>query len=67
MTVNANSKIEKALPQEEGQRGEGDASSEALSDSELRAKYGTSGSRRAALSKREMMEALSRERFPWEE
>ena len=38
-----------------------------LSDSERRAKYGANASRKAALSKREMMEALSRERFPWEE
>ena len=38
-----------------------------LSDSERRAKYGANGSRRASLSKREMMEELSRERFPWEE
>ncbi|WP_071466581.1 hypothetical protein [Polynucleobacter asymbioticus] len=38
-----------------------------LSDSERRAKYGVNGSRRAALSKREMMERLSQERFPWEE
>lgn len=40
---------------------------EILSDSERRAKYGSNGSRRASQSKREMMEALSRERFPWEE
>jgi hypothetical protein len=40
---------------------------ESLSDSERRAKYGSNASRRAAQSKREMMEALSRERFPWEE
>ena len=38
-----------------------------LSDSERRAKYGVSGSKRAAPSKREMMERLSQERFPWEE
>lgn len=40
---------------------------ENLSDSERRAKYGSSGSRKTSQSKREMMEALSRERFPWEE
>lgn len=40
---------------------------ENLSDSERRAKYGGNGSRKAMQSKREMMEALSRERFPWEE
>jgi len=31
------------------------------------AKYGTNRSTRAAKSKREIMEELSRERFPWEE
>lgn len=67
MTANSNSKLEKALPHEEGQRGEGGESSQILSDSELRAKYGANGSRKASLSKREMMEELSRERFPWEE
>ena len=40
---------------------------ENLSDSERRAKYGSSGPRKSSQSKREMMEALSRERFPWEE
>lgn len=40
---------------------------EILSDSERRAKYGSSRSRKTSQSKREMMEALSRERFPWEE
>ena len=64
MTANANSNPEQ-ITSEEGS--EGPKSSELLSDSELRAKYGASGSRKAALSKREMMEALSRERFPWEE
>jgi DnaJ-class molecular chaperone len=64
MTENTNSNPEK-IPSEEGS--EGPKSLEILSDSELRAKYGTYGSRKAALSKREMMEALSRERFPWEE
>jgi len=44
-----------------------DEHSEHLSDSECRAKYGVNGSRKAALSKREMMEELSRQRFPWEE
>lgn len=67
MTANTNPKLEKVLPQEKVQQGERDESSEILSDSERRAKYGASGSRKAALSKREMMEALSRERFPWEE
>lgn len=67
MTANTNAKLEKVLPQEGDQRSERDESSEILSDSELRTKYGANGSRKAALSKREMMEALSRERFPWEE
>ena len=40
---------------------------EMLSDSERRAKYGVSGSRKAALSKREIMEELSHQRFPWDE
>ena len=40
---------------------------EILSDSERRAKYGSNGSRKTSQSKREMMEDLSRERFPWEE
>ena len=31
------------------------------------AKYGTNRSTKAAKSKREIMEELSRERFPWEE
>jgi len=31
------------------------------------AKYGTNRSSKAAKSKREIMEELSRERFPWEE
>jgi len=44
-----------------------DEHSEHLSDSERRAKYGANGSRKAGLSKREMMEELSRQRFPWEE
>ncbi|MBU3624296.1 hypothetical protein [Polynucleobacter sp. AP-Latsch-80-C2] len=47
--------------------GEGSVQSEILSDSERRAKYGSNSSRKATQSKREMMEALSRERFPWEE
>lgn len=64
MTAKPNSNPVKTPPQEGGEKVE---SSENLSDSELRAKYGTNGSRKAALSKREMMEALSRERFPWEE
>ena len=64
MTAKANSNSEK-IPSEDGS--EKPKSSEMLSDSELRAKYGANGSRKAALSKREMMEALSRERFPWEE
>ena len=64
MTANTNSKLENMPSQKDGEKLE---SSETLSDSELRAKYGTGGARKAALSKREMMEALSRERFPWEE
>ena len=55
---------EKPVSLEEGKASE---QSEILSDSERRAKFGSNGSRRATQSKREMMEALSRERFPWEE
>ena len=36
-------------------------------DQEHWKKYGTSRSSKAAKSKREIMEELSRERFPWEE
>jgi hypothetical protein len=36
-------------------------------DQEHWKKYGTNRSTRAAKSKREIMEELSRERFPWEE
>jgi len=36
-------------------------------DQEHWAKYGTNRSSKAAKSKREIMEELSRERFPWEE
>ncbi|APB98448.1 hypothetical protein A4F89_03365 [Polynucleobacter asymbioticus] len=64
MTKETSLKPENPTSQEEGVSSE---NSEILSDSERRAKYGVSGSRRAALSKREMMEGLSRERFPWEE
>ena len=64
MTAIANSNPEQTPPREDGERLD---SSEILSDSELRSKSTTYGSRKAALSKREMMEALSRERFPWEE
>ena len=44
-----------------------DEQSETLSDSERRAKYGVNASRKSAISKRELMEELSRERFPWDE
>jgi hypothetical protein len=44
-----------------------DEQSETLSDSESRAKYGVNASRKSAISKRELMEELSRERFPWDE
>ena len=40
---------------------------EILADQAHWAKYGTNRSTRAAKSKREIMEELSRERFPWEE
>ena len=46
---------------------QGDEQSETLSDSERRAKYGVNASRKSAISKRELMEELSRERFPWDE
>lgn len=44
-----------------------DEQSETLSDSERRAKYGVNASGKSAISKRELMEELSRERFPWDE
>jgi hypothetical protein len=40
---------------------------EILADQERWAKYGTNNPRKVALSKSEIMEELSRERFPWEE
>ena len=40
---------------------------ESYADSEHWAKYGTNRSSKAAKSKSEIMEELSRERFPWEE
>jgi hypothetical protein len=64
MTKEISLKPEIPTSKEEGRSSE---NSEILSDSERRAKYGVNGSRRAALSKREMMERLSQERFPWEE
>jgi hypothetical protein len=36
-------------------------------DQERWAKHGTNSPRKAALSKRKIMEEMSRERFPWEE
>jgi hypothetical protein len=36
-------------------------------DSERSTEQGVSNSRRAGLSKREIMEELSRQRFPWDE
>jgi hypothetical protein len=41
--------------------------SEILADQAHWAKHGTNRSSKAAKSKREIMEELSRERFPWEE
>ena len=40
---------------------------EILADQEHWAKHGTNRSTKAAKSKLEIMEGLSRERFPWEE
>lgn len=40
---------------------------EIIADREHWAKYGTNRSKNSAQSKREIMEELSRERFPWEE
>ena len=40
---------------------------EILADQAHWAKYGTNRSTKSAKSKREIMEELSRERFPWEE
>ena len=40
---------------------------EIRADSEHWKKYGTNRSSKATKSKREIMEELSRERFPWEE
>lgn len=40
---------------------------EILADMEHLKKYGTNRSSKAAKSKREIMEELTRERFPWEE
>lgn len=42
-------------------------SNEIIADREHWAKYGTNRSKKSAQSKREIMEELSRERFPWEE
>jgi hypothetical protein len=36
-------------------------------DQERWTKYGTNDPRKVALSKREIMEEMTRERFPWEE
>ena len=59
----------KIMPEESASPEEGKTSeqSEILSDSERRAKYGSNSSRKSLQSKREMLEALSRVRFPWEE
>jgi hypothetical protein len=38
-----------------------------IADGELCIQQNTHNARKATLTKREMMEALSRERFPWEE
>ena len=40
---------------------------EIIADREYWARYGTNRSKKSAQSKREIMEELSRERFPWEE
>ena len=64
MPDKTNLEHDKATSLEEGENNE---SQEILSDSERRAKFGTSRSRKVGLSKREMMEELSRDRFPWEE
>lgn len=40
---------------------------EGLNENTALTGYGTAHPRRAGLSKREMMEQLSRERFPWDE
>lgn len=40
---------------------------EILADQAHWAKYGTNRSKKSTQSKREIMEGLSRERFPWEE
>ncbi len=40
---------------------------ETLAESESAAEHTLSNLRKAALSKREIMEQLSRERFPWDE
>ena len=40
---------------------------EIIADREHWAKYGTNRSKRSGSSKREIMEELTRERFPWEE
>jgi hypothetical protein len=64
MTNKSNFKLEKPTPIDGSKESE---QPEIISDSERRAKYGVNRSRKIALSKREMMEDLSRERFPWEE
>ena len=64
MTKEINLKPERPTSQDERLSSE---QSEVHPDSERRTKYGLNGSRKAALSKREMMERLSQERFPWEE
>jgi hypothetical protein len=40
---------------------------ETFADSECSTGHGASNSRRTGLSKREIMEDLSRQRFPWDE
>ena len=40
---------------------------EIIGDSEHWTKYGSNRSKKSTQSKREIMEELSRERFPWEE
>lgn len=50
-------------PKEHADRGQ----AETVADGEQGLKHGDPNPRKAALSKREIMEELSRARFPWEE
>ena len=57
-------KTQAPLPKEEDVKKE---LPETPADSERSTEQGASNSRRAGLSKREIMEELSRQRFPWDE